>query len=210
MPVDWDLVQSALQHSRDGNQLKALAAFEKALSDAESERDKAAILLGKASCYSNLGDTSKALELLRCAKGLLSDDRAMLAQVAVSEASVYAQRREYDRACELFATAKSEFHDVLSEPSMADSLMDLDSRLACALVDAERYKDAVELFEALVTHPDLEDRQRIELFYGFALFRTGRFKEAQSLLFKAASGANPDMAKTALGYLSEMGSEAQQ
>ena len=210
MPVDWKRVQTALRYSRNGNQLKALSGLEEALSDAHSETDRAAIIAGQANCYAHLGDTSKALVLLRTAKELASQDQAVLSQIAMSEASTYALCREFGKACELFKAARSQFHDVLSDPSMADARIELDSRFACALVDAERFENAIELFRRLFEYPELEDRQRLELFYGLALFRMGRVSEAQSLFFNAASGKDSEMANTALHYLSELGTVSQQ
>jgi len=100
LPVDWNLFASALQHSRDGHNLKALAVLSALIGDAETDSDRAAIVLGEASCYSQLGDIAKSRELLESARIYAQEDRGVLSQVNLSEAILYALEKKYDLACE--------------------------------------------------------------------------------------------------------------
>ena len=204
MPVDWNLVQSALQQSRDGHNLKALAVLSALMHDAETDSDRAAIVLGEASCYSQLENVAKSRELLELAKTYAAADRVAMSQVALSEASLYAQENKYDLACEKFAEVKSEYHDLLVLPEHDDFALELDSRLGCALVDAGKYSGAVLIFRELFKRNELEDKQRLQVFFGTALMRSGNAAEAQAVLFEAAKGKSAELSKTALEYLSEI------
>jgi tetratricopeptide (TPR) repeat protein len=189
----------ALQHSRDGNHLKAIDLLSNLMSAAESDRDRAAILLGEASCYSRVGDVAKSRKLLESAKGYAQVDRDILSQVALADASLYAQNREYKLACEKFVSIGAEYHDLLADND--DFALELDSRLACALVHAEKYSDAVGVFKRLFQREELEDKQRLQVFFGVALIHTGHTADAQSFLFAAAKGEDATLSKTALEYL---------
>jgi tetratricopeptide (TPR) repeat protein len=202
LPVDWNVVDAALQHSREGSNLKALAELSRLLELADCNADRAAIRLAEASCYSQLGDVNKFLELVTLAKQLAHDDRAVLSQVELSEANLYAQSDDYDRACELFASLRSNYHDLLIVNK--DFAVEVDSRFACALVEAKRYKEAVPVFRTLLASDELEDRQRLQVFFGFALFRTGHKAEAQSILFAATKGKDVASAQIASNYLAEL------
>jgi tetratricopeptide (TPR) repeat protein len=127
-----------------------------------------------------------------------------MSQVALSEASLYVQEKKYDLACERFAQVKSEYHDLLVLPEHDDFALALDSRLACALVDAGKYSEAVPIFREIFKRNELEDKQRLQVFFGVALMRSGNAGEAQSLLFQAAKGSNTELSQTASGYLSEI------
>ena len=124
--------------------------------DAESDSDRAAIILGEASCYSQLGDLVKSRELLELAKVHAQGDRNVLSQVDFAEASLYALKKDCELACERFLSLKSKYHDLLTEND--DFASELDSRLACALVDAGKYTEAVPIFEALFQREQLEDK----------------------------------------------------
>jgi tetratricopeptide (TPR) repeat protein len=204
LPIDWNVLSSALQLSRDGENLKALARISELMTDAESDIDRAALVLGQATCHSHLGNASKSAELLRLARKYAGEDRLILSQVALSEASLHALKREYEAACGQYKSIKSEYHDLLVRPEHEDFAMELDSRLACTLVDAERYNEALPIFRKLFEHTTLEDKQRLQLFFSFALFRTGRITEAQPILFEAARGEDRNLAQTALGYLAKI------
>ena len=158
---------------------------------------------GEASCYSQLGDVTKSRELLESAKTHAQGDRLVMSQVALAEASLLAQEKHYDVACEQFATLKSEYHDLLIQPEHDDFALEVDSRLGCALVDARRYSDAVKIFSDIFKRNELEDKQRLQVFFGCALIRSGRAAEAQSLLVEAARGRNAELSKTASEYLAE-------
>lgn len=60
MPVDWKRLQAALQQSREGHNLQALAIYSSLMQDAETDSDRVAIVLGEASCYSQLGNVEKS------------------------------------------------------------------------------------------------------------------------------------------------------
>jgi hypothetical protein len=74
LPVDWNVVQSALQQSRDGQNLKALSVLSALMQDTETDSERAAIVLGEASCYSQLENVKKSRELLESAKTYAHDD----------------------------------------------------------------------------------------------------------------------------------------
>jgi len=50
--------------------------------------------------------------------------------------------------------------------------MELDSRLACALYEAGKYVEAIQFFEGLFKREKLEDKQRLQVSFAFALIRT--------------------------------------
>ncbi len=204
MPIDWNILHSALQQSRDGHNLKALAVLSALMHDAETDSDRASIVLGEASCYSQLENVAKSRELLELAKTYANADRAVMSQVALSEASLYAQEKKYDLACKKFAEVKSEYHDLLVLPENDDFALELDSRLGCALIDAGKYSEAVPIFREIFKRNELEEKQRLQVFFGVALMRSGKAGEAQSLLFEAAKGNNAELSQTASGYLSEI------
>jgi tetratricopeptide (TPR) repeat protein len=205
LPVDWKIFDTALQESRNGNRLKAISTLSALLSAAETNSDRAAILLGQSSCYSQAKNIVKSRELLESAKMCAQEDREVLSQVAMSEASLYALDGEHHLACEKFASVKSKYKDLLAQPQNDDFAMELDSRHACALYEAGNCVEAIQLFEELFKREKLEDKQRLQVFFAFALIRTGRFSEAQPLLFEAMAGADPSLAQTASDYLSKIG-----
>ena len=94
---------------------------------------------------------------------------------------------------------KSEYRDLLAEHN--DFALELDSRLACALVDAKRYSDAVPVFRWLFESEELEDKQRLQVYFSVALISTGQTAEAQPLLVAATKGEDVTLSKTALKYL---------
>lgn len=204
MPVNWNLVQSALQQSRDGHNLKALSVLSALMQDAETDSDRAAIVLGEASCFSQLENVAKSRERLQVAKTYAKADRAVMSQVALSEASLYAQEKKYDLACAKFTELKSEYRDLLVQPEHEDFALELDSRLGCALVDAGRYSEAVSIFREIFERSELEDKQRLQVFFGTALMRSGNAAEAQAVLFEAAKGKSAELSRTALEHLAEI------
>ena len=113
-------------------------------------------------------------------------------------------RLTVDDACAGFASVKSKRLLFLSTTSA-----ELDSRLACALVDVGKYNDAINLFQALLKRDELDDKQRLQLYFGIAQLRTGNLSEARSNLFEAMSGSDPSLAQSASDYLSSIGSDPQ-
>ena len=143
------------------------------------------ILLNRASFWSRPERTLAVIDLL--------------SQVALAEASLDAQNKEYGLACQKFVSMKSEYRDLLAEHD--DFALELDSRLACAFVDAKRYGDAVPVFRRLFERQELEDKQRLQVFFSVALISTGQIAEAQPLLVAATKGGDATLSKTALEYL---------
>jgi tetratricopeptide (TPR) repeat protein len=209
LSVDWNAFTSALQLSHSGNHVEAIMAFSALLSDCDSNSDRAAILLAQSSCHSRLGNIAKSRELLDAAKMCAVEDRGALSQVEMSEGSLFAQNDQYDLACEKFAHVKAEYADLLARPENDDFGLELDSRLACSLVEAGKYGEAIQVFRGLFKRDKLEDKQRLQLFFGVALLRDGKAPEAQRHLFEATTGNDPELAKSASDHLSGTGSSKQ-
>jgi tetratricopeptide (TPR) repeat protein len=133
----------------------------------------------------------------------------LLSQVEMSEAALYALNGQDDLACERFASVKSKYRDLLALPEHDDFAVELDSRLACALVDAGKFNDAIELFKTLFKRDELDDKQRLQLYFGVAQLRTGNLSEARSHLFEAMSGSDPSLAQSASDYLSSISGNPQ-
>jgi tetratricopeptide (TPR) repeat protein len=205
LPLDWSIFNSALQQSRDGHHLEAIATLSALLADADTNGDRAAILLGQSSCYSRLGNITKSRELLESAKMCATEHRDVLSQVEMSEGSLLSLDHEHEAACEKFFHVKAEYSDLLAKPENDDFALHLDSRLACSLVDAGKYSEAIQLFQELFKRDNLEDKQRLQLFFGVALLRAGKLSEAQPHLFEAMTGSDPDLAQCASDYLSGSG-----
>jgi tetratricopeptide (TPR) repeat protein len=175
------------------------------LSDCDSNGDRAAILLSQSSCYSRLQNFAKSRELLEAARMCALDHRDVLSQVEMSEGSLLSLTREHEAACEKFFHVKAEYSDLLAKPENDDFALDLDSRLACSLVDAGKSSEAIKLFQELFKRDDLEDEQRLQLFFGVALLRAGRPSEAKPHLFEAMTGSDPELTQSASDYLSGSG-----
>jgi tetratricopeptide (TPR) repeat protein len=207
MAIDWSLTNTAYQYSRSGDIASAIEIFSRLMKDAESDADRSAILLGKATCYSHVGDLTKSREFIEAAKQLATGQREIMLQISMSEASLRVLTKEYGLACEKFATVKDEYSDVLAEDS--ESAVELDLRFAAALVDARRYDDAIPLLRRLLSRTEIPDRQWLQIYLGTALASTGKEKEAQEVYFAAASGPDSNLAKTALEYASAAGATKQ-
>jgi tetratricopeptide (TPR) repeat protein len=207
LSVDWNAVNSALQQSRDGNHLEAIAALSTLMSHCDSNRDRAAILLGQSSCYSRLGNIAKARELLESARMCAIEDRDLLSQLEMSEGSLLAQGDDYESACAKFASVRVDYADLLAQPDNEDFALELNSRLACALVSNGKYSEAIQSFEELFKHDKLDDKQRLQLHFGVALLRVGKLSEAQPHLFEAMSGSDSSLAQSASDYLSKISSD---
>jgi len=123
----------------------------------------------------------------------------------MAEGALYAQNGEYNSACDKFSSVKSEFKELLALTDNEDFAVELDSRLACAQVKAGKYRESIALFEGLFRRQELEDKQRLQLFYGVALLRTGDPTQAQPLFFEAMTGSDPELAHSASDYLSTIG-----
>ena len=93
---------------------------------------------------------------------------------------------------------KSEYQDLLVRAEYKDFALELDSRFGCALVDAGRFNEAIPILREILKCDQLEDRQRVQVFFSVALMRTGNSAEAQPLLFEAARGPNAELRETAL------------
>jgi hypothetical protein len=125
---------------------------------AESDSDRTAVVLGEASCHSQLGNVTKSRELLEWAKIYAQGNRTVFSQVALAEASLDAQSKDYELACEKFASLKSQYHDLLAQPQHDDFALELDSRYACAVVDTGKFSVSVPLFRKLFERDRLEDK----------------------------------------------------
>jgi tetratricopeptide (TPR) repeat protein len=130
------------------------------------------------------------------------EHRDVLSQVEMSEGSLLSLNHEHEAACEKFFRVKAEYSDLLAKPENDDFALDLDSRLACSLVDAGKYSEAIHLFQELFKSDNLEDKQRLQLFFGVALLRAGKPSEARSHLLDAMKGSDPKLAQSASDYLS--------
>ena len=86
--------------------------------------------------------------------------------------------------------------NLLAVPENDDFAAELDSRLTCALVEAGKYNDAIALFQGLFKRDELDDKQRLQLYFGLAHLRTGNLSEARSHLFEAMSGSDPNLAQS--------------
>ncbi|MFY9647057.1 MAG: tetratricopeptide repeat protein [Terriglobales bacterium] len=194
-----------MEQSRGGNHLQAIAILSALLSDCDSNRDRAAILLGQSSCYSRLQNIAKSRELLEAARMCAIEHRDILSQVEMSEGSLLSLKHQHEAACEKFVHVKAEYSDPLAKPENDDFELELDSRLACSLVDAGKYSEAIQLFQELFKRDNLEDKQRLQLFFGAALLRAGKPSEAKPHLFEALTGSDPELAQSASDYLSGSG-----
>jgi tetratricopeptide (TPR) repeat protein len=200
MAVDWTLAHEAYSCSRSGDIASAIDVFSRLMEDAESDRDRAVILLGKATCYSHVGDVSKSLEFINSAKKLAAEHRDIMSQIAMSDAGLRVLTKEYSLACEKFRAVRAEYADFLAEDD--EFAVELDSRFAAALVDAGRCEEAIPILQRLLSRAELPDRQWLQIYLGTALANTGRAQEAQTLYFAAANGPDSKLAQTALEYAS--------
>lgn len=123
-----------------------------------------------------------------------------MSQVEMSEGSLLAQNDDYDMACQKFAQVKAEYPDLLAEDD--GFAVELDSRLACALVEAAKYSEAIQLLHTLFRNDKLKNTQRLQLFWGVALLGDGKPSEAEPHLFEAMIGSDQRSAQSALDYLS--------
>jgi hypothetical protein len=200
--VDWNKHALAMQCSQDGDHAKALSILADLMQEAETDRDKCAILLGQASCYSRKWELDKSLELIVLAKEHAGLERDLLLHVARVEASLHACKRQSDLACKEYASLKAEYRDLLEGDE--DSSVDVDSRFACTLVDAGRYRESIPIFKKLFQRPGLEDLQRLQLYFGIALANSDAGAEGQQFLFSAAKGNDRLLAESALEHLTAL------
>jgi tetratricopeptide (TPR) repeat protein len=152
-----------------------------------------------------LQNIAKSRELLEAARMCASEHRDLLSQVEMSEGSLFSLNHEHETACEKFFHVKAEYRDLLAKPENDDFALELDSRLACSLVDVGKYSEAIQLFQELFKRDNLEDKQRLQLFFGVALLRAGRPSEAKPYLFEAMTGSDSELAQSASDYLSGSG-----
>jgi tetratricopeptide (TPR) repeat protein len=200
LAIDWELHASAMQRI-DGREVETIAFLSSLLPDAETDSERATILMGESSCYCALGDFAKTFELLESAKKLAQDDRAILSQVELSEAGARVAHGESELACRQYFSIKSEYHDLLAEDE--EFAVELDSRLACALVQVGRNREAIPLFRKVIENPNVE-MQWLQLFLGAALANVDEAAEARLHLYAAAKGQNSKWSKSALEHLSAM------
>jgi tetratricopeptide (TPR) repeat protein len=200
--VDWNKHAQAVRLSRDGDPAQALSILDELMQEAETEQDKCAILLGQAGCYSRQWELDKSLELILQAKEHAGVSRDLLLQVARVEASIHACKRQSDLACKEYTSLKAEYRDLLEGDE--DSAADVDSRFACTLVDAGRYRESIPIFKKLLQRDGLEDLQRIQLYLGIALVNSDAVAEGQQLLFSAAKGSDASLAESALEHITAL------
>jgi tetratricopeptide (TPR) repeat protein len=198
MPVDWNACKSAYELSRNGDLTGALEVFSRQMFDAETAVDRAALLIGKATCYSHSGDARSAVELAEQAKLLVQDVPEMMLQIKLVEANSFDLKGEHDTACTKYEAIKNDYQRELAEDQ--ETLAEVESRYACALVNANRYDAAIHLLRTLLLRADV-DSQWLHLLLGTAFSATNRAKEAQEEYRQAAMGSNQPFAHTALERL---------
>lgn len=217
MALDKTVLETARRHLHDGDALKALALIKGLTPDAETVSDCVTLLFAQATCYARLNDIDMALDLVATTKeivrgdrqdlsqperpGLSEAERLTLSQLELLEATLYANRDQYDRACELFASMKVNYSDLLAADK--EFAAALDSRIACALVEAKRYDQAIPIFRTLLERPEVENKQRLQVSFGIALLCTGHRSEAQSAFFSAVMGDDDESKQMAWKYLAE-------
>lgn len=145
------------------------------------------------------GDAQDLSQSVR--SGLSEAERSALWEVELLEATIYANSGQRDRGFELFASMKQNHSDLLAaKQEYADIL---DSRTACALVEAHRYEQAIPIFRALLAKPEVEGKQRLQLSFGIALRCTGQTSEALSAFSAAVVGNDAEAERVAWQYLAE-------
>lgn len=215
-PDNKDL-EKARQHLHEGDASKALDLSKELAPGAENPGDAINLLFAQATCHAILQETETALELLAAIKkivqgdahdlslsvraGLSEAEKLALWEAELLEATIYANSGQRDTGCELFASMKQNYSELLAaKQEYADIL---DSRTACALVEAHRYEEAIPIFQALLARPEVEGKQRLQLSFGIALRCTGQTSEALSAFSAAVVGNDAEAERVAWQYLAE-------
>jgi len=203
MSVDWDAVSNAIRlgksPERAAEALKLLVSFEPTC---ESDRDRAAVCIGKAMCYANLGQLPQASEQVEIAKHLAATERDLMLQIELSEAANRVLSSDYQTACNLYERIGVKYSDLLAEDS--DSAQEFEERFGYALVYVKRHQDAVSIFQRLLGSNRLQDEQRVRLFLGAALAALGHSREARIELELAARGPDPHLSQDAVDRLTPL------
>ena len=207
MAVDWTIYPEAIRLANCGHAKEGLARLESLGLSAESDVEQATLLLGKSTCFAQLGDLQRSLALLAAAKCMAGTDRQVRSQIAFSYASRASLRDDHERACNLYADVEKEYRDLLSDPENVDFAEELSARHGYALVHAKRWTDAITLLRPLTESDRLDDIQRVQLYLGAALSAAGQSREAQVHLTAAARGADEDLSRQALDHLKALSSK---
>lgn len=201
MAVDWSDYGEALRLATRGHPEEGLSRLESLDATAESEVEQATLLLGKSTCYAQLHDLQRSLALLDAAKRLATTDRPLQSQIAFCEANCTALLGDHERACSQYSEIEVKYKDVLAEPQNSDFAEELQARYGCALVHANRPRDAIRLLRPLAASCQYDDVQRVQLYLGAALCTVGESHEAQVQLTAAACGTDQDLSQQALDRL---------
>ena len=200
MPVDWAAVSESIRLGTTGRAAEGLRLLIAHEATCESDRDRAAICNGKAMCYAHLGNFQEALAQIKAAKRLAGTERNLMLQINLSEAGNLMLTAEYQTACDLYEHIAATYSDLLAEDR--DSAQEFDERYGYALVHVNRYEDAVRIFQRLLRLNQVEDEQRVRLYFGTALAASGHRREAHIELELAAKGPDTKLSKDALARLS--------
>lgn len=217
MALDKKVLETARQHLHNGDASTALALVNGLTPYAETAADSITLLFAQATCYARLNDIETALDLVAALKeiflgdsqdqwqaerlGLSEPERLMLWEIELFEATTNRNSGQRDLACELFASMKKNYSDLLAANQEFAAI--LDSRNACALVEAHRYDQAIPIFRALLDSPEVKDKQRLQLSFGIALRCTGHTSEAMSAFSVACSGDDRELKQIAWRYLTD-------
>lgn len=199
MPVDWVAVSEAIRLGTTGRATEGLQLLMSHEATCESDRDRAAICNGKAMCYAHLGNFSEALAQIKTAKLLAGTERDLMLQIELAEAATRVLSSDYQIACALYEHIAVTYSDVLAEDH--DSAQEFQERFGYALFYCERYRDAVRVFQRLLTSKSTQDEQRIRLFLGAALAMSGDLRDGRRELELAAKGPDPKLSQDALNWL---------
>ena len=202
MAVDWKAVSEATRLGQTGHANEALRLLVSLESACESDSDRAALCLGQSMCFAHLGQLTEASAQVAKAKQMAAASRELMLQVEISEANIFALSAEHQRACDLYERIAGTYGDLLA--SDAESAQELDERYGYALVQVERYEEAVKVFQRLLRSNELEDEQRVRLYFGTALTELGHSSEARLEFELATKGPNPTLSKDALDRLSAL------
>lgn len=203
MAVDWSAVSEAIRRGQTGHareSLQLLTSFESAC---ECDGDRVAVSLAQSMCYAHLGSIPQAFAYVETAKQLAGERRDYLLQVELAEAAIRMLNSEYRTACDLYERIARSYGDLLAAD--CDSAQEFDERFGYALVNVERYDEAVRILQRLLRSNRLQDDQRVRLYLGVALAASGHPRNAYLELELAVKGPDAKLAKDALERLEILG-----